>query len=562
VTNLSIAERAFAIDPSGGLLDRLHEFAARTPDALALGAVTTRAGDLELEPFGYGALWGRSSGAAEALFERGIRQGDRVCLSIAEPRLFVPWFLGTLMLGAIAVPVPGPSRWLTPRSLGERLQGIVKDAEPRLLLTDSPDEIGAFLGSDRTPIEKAHLPEPCRSTFGPFPTSGQPAFLQYTSGSTGNPKGVIVTHGNLDASCRAMASAAGFRAGDAMFSWLPLYHDMGLVGGVLVFLHQGLSTIVTRTASFITRPDSWLRGISKFRATVSVAPPFAYDLCAERVRADRLAGVDLSSWRLAFVGAEPIAAAVLTAFAERFESLGFRKEALFPVYGLAEATLGVTFPVPGASLALRAFQSGAGRRYVGNGTALPGHEVTIRDCESGALQPEGAVGEVCVTGPSVSVGYWKRPARDPKTPLRTGDLGCFLDGQLFVVDRIKDLIIIAGQNYAPSDLERSLGRLDGLRQGRIVAFSLPAAPTETLHVVAELRRGFKGSPKELGARVADTLLGEFGLRLTSCALVPSGTLEQTTSGKLRRHSARERFLSGEWRAASPLEPETSVCGAE
>jgi acyl-CoA synthetase (AMP-forming)/AMP-acid ligase II len=556
VTNRSIAEPDIHDENhgSGGLLDRLSDFATRTPHKLALGAVITHSGGLDCEPFSYAALWARSSGAARALFERGVRQGDRVCLSVGEPKHFVPWFIGTLMLGAIAVPVPGRSPWLTPRSLGERLQAILNDARPRLFVSDSPAEMAAFLGGASTPIVEAHMPEPRRCFDGPLPTGAQPAFLQYTSGSTGDPKGVIVTHGNLAANCRAMASAAGFQASDAMFSWLPLYHDMGLVGGVLLFLHHGLSTYVAPTSSFVARPDTWLYGISKFRATVSVAPPFAYDLCAERVRVERLDGVDLSCWRLAFVGAEPIAISVLNAFAGRFGPLGFREQALYPVYGLAEATLGVTFPVPGAPLTIRSLRSGRSGLYVGNGAALPGHEVTIRDCESGALQAEGAVGEVCVSGPSISTGYFNRRPRDPAIPLRTGDLGCLLDGQLFIVDRIKDLIIVAGQNYAPSDLERSLARLDGLRRGRIAAFSLPSVPTEALHVVAEIRRGFTGSLAALRAEVAHTLLNEFGLRLASCTLVSSGTLELTTSGKLRRHSVRERFERGDW-AASPSSPQ-------
>ncbi len=296
---------------------------------------------------------------------------------------------------------------------------------------------------------------------------GETAFIQYTSGSTAAPKGVIVTHGNLVANMRASAEVAGLGPADRSVSWLPLYHDMGLIGGMLLGVYLGAGTFVMRSRSFLGRPDSWLRAISRFKATFACAPNFAYNMLARRLSERALAGLDLSSWRLAFNGAEPIDRVTVNEFARRLAPAGLPLESMYPVYGMAECTLAISLPTPGAPVRLdfvdRALLSSTGRAsqtspdspsaacFTGVGRALPAHRVRIVEPGSRTELPERHLGEIVVSGPSVTPGYFRNDGRcaPSREELQTGDLGYVADGELYVVDRIKDILILGGRKCRP-----------------------------------------------------------------------------------------------------------------
>ncbi|MEM1348661.1 MAG: AMP-binding protein, partial [Myxococcota bacterium] len=380
-------------------------------------------------------------------------------------------------------------------------------------------------------------------------------------GSTGSPRGVLVTHGNLVANLRGSSLGGHFSSQDVSVSWLPLFHDMGLIGGPLLGLFLGFAPYLMTPTLFVTRPHLWLHAITKWRATFTVAPNFAYALAAYKLPDALLEGIDLSSVRLAFNGAEPINPATVRAFLERYAAHGFDPQALFPVYGLAEATLAVAFPKPGEDVRVdlvdRAILGGDGRAtpgvgdgavgFVSVGRALPEHEVIIRPLDVGDVRALGdrEVGEVCFVGPSVSPGYYGR-GEPERTELRTGDLGYMVEGEVFIVDRVKDLIIVAGQNHVPSDIERVVSSVDGVRRGRAVAFGVASQTgTEELHVVAELAVFSLRPNDQIRNEVTRALRTHIGVAPARIALVAAGSLPRTSSGKLRRREAKKMLQRGE-----------------
>jgi acyl-CoA synthetase (AMP-forming)/AMP-acid ligase II len=388
-----------------------------------------------------------------------------------------------------------------------------------------------------------------------------PAFIQYTSGSTGAPKGVVVTHGNILANCRAIRDATGYTRADRMVAWLPLHHDMGLVGGLLTSIYCAAETCLMPPLAFLGRPVTWLEAITHCKARLTVAPTFAYSLCARKIPDKQLAGVDLSSLRLAYVGAEPIDPATMNGFIERFTAYGLPPTAMYPVYGLAEATLAVSFPIPGTALrydtvdrhrlatdnvAMAATSAGPDRAtFVSVGHALPGHRVTIVDRDTGEPVDERRVGELVVEGGSVTPRYFNDGPDVVCRVLHTGDLAYEADGHLYVVDRIKDLVIIGGQNYAPSDIENAVAAVDGLRRGRIVAFSAPRREGgEALHVVAEASPLRWRPPTGVEGEVRKTVRQAIGLSVASVTIVAPGSLERTSSGKIKRRACAEAHRSG------------------
>jgi amino acid adenylation domain-containing protein len=480
--------------------------------------------------------------------------GERVLLLFPPGLDFVTAFLGCLYAGAVAVPAypPAPGRGTG------RLRGLLADARPRLALTMAPwlgrveRELDATVTAAVVDGLPAALAEDWRP---PAADPSAPAFLQYTSGSTSTPKGVRISHGNLLANQRAIQRAFGQSAESVVVGWLPLYHDMGLIGNVLQPIWCGGSCVLLSPLAFLQRPARWLEAVSRFRATTSGGPDFAYALCTRKVPSEERARLDLSSWRVAFNGAEPVRAATLDAFAAAFAPAGFRRRAFYPCYGLAEATLFVSGGDPDAPPVVREL----GNPLVGCGRAWPGERLEIVDPETGWLTPVGEEGEIWVAGPSVAAGYWERPEETERTfgarlaetgegPfLRTGDLGRLgADGELFVTGRLKDLIVIRGRNLYPHDLERTAEESHpALRSGGAAAFSVEAEGEERLVVLAEMERRREAESGEAAEAARAALWREHEVAPWEVVPIRAGTLPKTSSGKVRRAASRAAYLAGE-----------------
>ncbi|MGD2115813.1 MAG: fatty acyl-AMP ligase, partial [Acidobacteriota bacterium] len=594
------------------LVELLRIRAAERPTDVAYTFLAD--GEEEAGSLTYGELDRQARAIGAALREAGA-SGAPVLLLFPPGLEFVAAFLGCLYGGAAAVPAyPPRSRRTLPR-----LRSIVADARPAAALTtgeilgrldamaDALPELGAGEGESGVrliatdALDRAD-PEAAERWVDPEAGPDTLAFLQYTSGSTAAPKGVRVTHGNLLHNEEMIRRAFGQSEESVIVGWLPLYHDMGLIGNVLQPLYVGARCVLMSPVAFLQKPSRWLRAISRYRATTSGGPNFAYDLCARKARPEEGEGegeLDLSSWRVAFNGAEPVRAETLERFAAAFAPHGFRREAFYPCYGLAEATLFVTGGAldeapavaslePAALEAGRAVDAGepeAGRRLVGCGHVWAGQEVRIVDPERLEPLADGRVGEIWVHGPSVADGYWKNPevteaefrARLPQDDseedagpyLRTGDLGFLRDGELFVTGRLKDLIILRGRNLYPQDVERTAETAHpALRPGCGAAFALTGEASadgeERLVLVQEVHRRHH---KELDAgAVADAVrmavAAEHDAAVDTVVLIRHGTILKTSSGKIRRRACREALLAGELREvgrsrAAPAEEESA-----
>jgi acyl-CoA synthetase (AMP-forming)/AMP-acid ligase II len=419
------------------------------------------------------------------------------------------------------------------------------------------------------------------------------AFLQYTSGSTSRPKGVMVSHGNLLHNARMLRHAFELKEDSIYVCWLPLYHDMGLIGSVVVPVCAGVPTILMSPLSFLQKPFRWLQAISRNRATVSGGPNFAYDLCVRKVTAEQRASLDLSSWRLASNGAEPIRADTLKRFTETFKECGFRSEAFYPCYGLAEATLFASGGMKADRPVLQAVDAGsferdrvsvtpietaATRILVGCGKAWLDERMVIVNPETLAECPADRVGEIWLSGPNITQGYWNRTEETSQTfhaflantgegPfLRTGDLGFFRDGELFVAGRLKDLIIIEGRNHHPQDIEQTVERSHpAIRLGGCAVFSIEVDAQERLVIVVEIERFHRsarstvaptdgnvatqeGAPSDSKAIIQSirrAVAENHDLQTHAIQLVKAGSIPKTSSGKLRRSACRKAFLAGD-----------------
>jgi acyl-CoA synthetase (AMP-forming)/AMP-acid ligase II len=524
----------------------------------------------------FAALWQNATRVAAALEDLGVQPGDRVALVLPTGPDFMDAFFGALCAGAVPVPLYPPVRLGRLEEFHARTARMLEVSGARLLLTDA--RIGRFLGvaalRARPALGVQHVSElraPSGRLLARRGSSDDLALIQFSSGTTIDPRPVALSHANVLANVCAIDS---FVPEDGELpvsgvSWLPLYHDMGLIGCLLLAVaHPGTLTLLPPEL-FLARPALWLRAISRTRAAVSVAPNFAYGLCAKRIRDADLAGVDLSCWRLALNGAEPVSTEVLRRFAARFSPFGFDARALTPVYGLSEASLAVTFstpwrgfralPVDAEALALRGEAIAAGhhggkaiaagdrvREIVSLGRPLPGMEVRICDA-LGALLPERAVGQVLVRGPSVMRGYFDNPAATAEALrdgwLETGDLGFAHQGELYLCGRSKDLVILRGKNHAPQEFEDALDGLPGVRAGCAIALGYVPPDLEggeelALLVERDLAvRTVEGTPDPLPDQVRARVLERTGVRAHEVRLLAPGTLPRTSSGKLRRAEA-------------------------
>jgi acyl-CoA synthetase (AMP-forming)/AMP-acid ligase II/acyl carrier protein len=556
------------------LVDLLNWRAAEHPDDVAY--IFLKDGETEDARVSYAELDRRARAISVLLKDSGLA-GERALLLYGPGIEFIAAFFGCLYAGVLAVPTypPRPAQF---SSSQRKIQSLVKDACPAAALTTSSllsmvDRLTAGLGGLRC-IATDNVPaDSAREWRGPELGNENLAFIQYTSGSISAPKGVMVSHGNLMHNQRLMHQAFGQSRNSVIVGWLPLYHDMGLIGNVIHSLYAGASCVLMSPMAFMQKPVRWLRAISDYGATTSGGPNFAYDLCVRKVTHQQRESLDLSGWEIAYTGAEPIRPDTVRSFSEVFSARGFRSQAWFPCYGLAEATLFVS----GGSKASRpviyyadaqALQGHAAveksaedlkaRAIVSCGRPSPGHNVLIIDPESLTRCQPGQVGEIWLSSPSVSPGYWRKTDETresfdatPKGPgrdrfLRTGDLGFVADGEVFVTGRRKDLVIIRGRNHYPQDIEHTVEQAHpAFRQGSCIVFSIEREGQEQLVVVQEIEPRHKtfDYAEAMGA-VRQAVAEQHDLHVFDVSLVSAGVIPKTSSGKPQRRLCRSDYISG------------------
>jgi 1-acyl-sn-glycerol-3-phosphate acyltransferase len=519
---------------------------------------------------------------AGSLLERGLNPRETVAIMLPTGSDFFFSFFGVLLAGGIPVPLYPPFRIDQIEEYAHRQVAILRKASARFLITSHQVEGLARLLRPLVPnlaeiIATEQLkrisPGPIRIMLG----GDDPALIQFTSGSTGMPKGVLLTHENILANIRAIVQAAAFRATDVGVSWLPLYHDMGLIGSWLCPLYFGIPVAILSPITFLTRPERWLWTIHYHQATLSSAPNFAYELCVRKIDDRAVEGLDLSSWRIAFNGAEPVSPDTLARFTRRFAPYGFREETLLPVYGLAESSVALSFPTLGHPpridrVARELFErqrkaapaspsEPSPLRFVSCGIPLPGHEIRIVD-HLGQEVAERIEGTLLFRGPSVMRGYFQDP-ESTEAAFRdgwcdSGDLAYRADGEIFITGRRKDIIIKAGRNLYPQEVEEVAGEISGIRKGCVAAFGItdPDIGTEKLVIVAETREKGKEVRRRLAGEVMERVAAATDVRPDLVLIVPPGAVPKTSSGKLRRSACREAYLRGEIgrrRRAAPIQ---------
>lgn len=529
--------------------------------------------------------------AVAARLQQLAHKGDRAALVYESSLEYIVALVGCFYAGIVAVPVypPDPMRI---RRTGARLRAILQDSQSNIVLTSSSEaqrfgsyleQAGHVVVTDEFAAEDGI--DYRRPEIGPDTL----ALLQYTSGSTGCPRGVMLTHANLMFNFEHIKK---FDEPDAVaVSWLPMYHDMGLIGLVLQVLQSGRRTVLMSPLSFVKRPVRWLKAISKYRAYATSGPSFAYDLCAQKISDEEMEGLDLSCWTLACNGAEPVRPDTMRRFAERFASVGFRYETFYPCYGLAEATLIVSGGDKAAEPVIRHFDShelsdnhvvtvaeGEGRAIVGCGGTVDRQEIAIVDPATLTRSAPDQIGEIWVRGPGVAKGYWSNREVSAETfgatlPgengtfLRTGDMGFMVDGELFVTGRIKDLIIVRGRNHYPQDIERTVERTHpALRRDHVVAFGVDVDGEERVVVVCGVMRAQKLNQADMFSAVRAVLSHEHDLAPHAIVLVKGSEIPRTSSGKLQRRGCKDLYLRseleivGKWEGenAKHAEPATRV----
>jgi 1-acyl-sn-glycerol-3-phosphate acyltransferase len=481
----------------------------------------------------YEALYRSARRVAHGLRALGVAPGDTVALMLPTGRDYFACFAGILLAGAIAVPVYPPAHAARLADHLRRHVAILVNAAVRTMIVPEGTEMAVALVRAWAPALERVIAR--GALMGPEigesyeARAADVALLQYTSGSTGTPKGVVLTHANLLANIRTMGRSIDVGRHDVVVSWLPLYHDMGLIGAWLAPLYFGIPLVLMSPLTFIARPERWLQAIGLYRATITAAPDFAYARCSSSIAPDDLTGIDLSSLRVAICGAEPVSARTMRAFAERFASYGFDARALTPVYGLAENTLGLTFSPLGRGMRVdrisRTYLAASRRavpaapddvlELVSCGAALPGNTVRIVDVD-GCDVPERVAGRIEFRSPSATAGYYRNVEQTGRMIhdgwLDTGDIGYLADGELYITGRAKDLVIRAGRHFFPYELEEAVSRLRGVRQGCVAVCGLPDAATGTdqLIVIAETRETAPEALARIRVAINDAALALLG----------------------------------------------------
>jgi 1-acyl-sn-glycerol-3-phosphate acyltransferase len=528
-------------------------------------------------PISYRALAEDARAVARGLLDRGFEPGARAALMLPTGKSFFQAFFGILYAGGIPVPIYPPARMSQLEDHLRRQVRILDNAAVGALVTVPQARPAAvFLKTQVRSLRWVETAETLRSEGDARAAGGGPrlpaepagdsiALLQYTSGSTGDPKGVTLTHANLLANMRAFGERLEIDSSDVCVSWLPLYHDMGLIGTWLGSLYFGGPVVILSPLTFLARPEQWLRAIDRHRGTISAAPNFAYELCLRKIEDRDIEGLDLSCWRNALNGAEPVSAATIRRFSARFARFGFRAESMAPVYGMAESSVALTIPAPGrppmvdrvdrAAMSRHGHalpappQDEAALEFVACGSPLPGHQVRIVDALGREVE-ERRQGRLQFRGPSSTQGYYRneaatRPLFDGPW-LDSGDLAYIADGDVYLTGRSKDIIIRAGRNLYPHELEEAIGNIEGVRKGCVAVFAAAdlAAGTERIVILAETRLTAAAEREWLQRRIERAATDLLESAPDEVVLAPPHTVPKTSSGKVRRSAARQLYETG------------------
>jgi acyl carrier protein len=532
-------------------------------------------------------LLNKARGLASGLQSRGLPPRSVIALMLPTGEEYFVAFMGVLLAGYIPVPLYPPSRLSHIHEHLQRHAKILDTSRAEAMIIDQ--KLEGFADFLKKEVPSLKLISPLAALRSSSPTqrdftstavgeSKETAFVQYTSGSTGDPKGVVLTHENLLANIRAMGVALQVGPSDVFASWLPLYHDMGLIGAWLGSLYYGIPLVIMSPMTFLNRPEKWLWAIHNYRATLTAAPNFAFEVCARRIQDADIVGLKLHSMRAALNGSEPVSPDTIDRFTARFSAHGFRAEAMLPVYGLAESSVGLAFPPLDRGALVDRINREQFSRFgravpatredttalciISCGLPLQGHEIRIVD-NAGRKVPDRTEGTIHFRGPSATQGYLNRPEATTKLFhddwLDTGDRGYFSGGEVYVTGRVKDMIIRGGHNIYPHELENAVASVAGVRKGCVVAFGIPDKKTGTEHLVtiAETRETDGEKKNQLVEDIQKSLVNLTGEPADHVLLVPPHTVLKTSSGKIRRSACRERFLKGEL-VASNLSPAIQV----
>ena len=553
------------------MVEALEWHVARNPNRLHVTVLQDER--TVLATMTYGELAKMAKAVATGLIARDVVPGDRVGLMLPTGTEFFVAFFGILYAGAVPVPIYPPMQMSQLEDYLRRQARILRNAEPRVLVTvPEAQRLGGLMRGLVPSLSAIESVGNLQSTLDhidhiPLPQISDPAataLIQYTSGSTGDPKGVVLSHANLLANIRAILKAIDATSAEILLSWLPLYHDMGLIGAWLGPLYAGARCYIMSPLSFLAHPQSWLWASHRYRATVSAAPNFAFELCLKQIDDADLSGLDLSSLRFVANGAEPVSIQTLHRFIERFSQYGFRPGAMAPVYGLAECAVALALPPPGREpLIDRVNREALSRRGIAEpanasdsnaieivacGRPVPGHEIRIVD-DVGREVAERREGRLEFRGPSATAGYFRNEAKTRELFrggwLDSGDRAYMANGDVFITGRIKDIIIRAGQHVYPQELEEAVGDIEGLIKGAVAAFGVtdPVSGTERIVILAETKQAQSAERELLKAHARDAVTAIVGWPPDDIVLVGPGTVPKTSSGKIRRAAAKEHYLA-------------------